>query len=132
MVSIAGKTKDGKPIRSYEGDCLIISMDGSAGCMTYKKAGQRFTINHHAALLYAKDDKVVNLQYFKLKYENTFKSLAVSDGSKTISVERIKELSFMLPDKKLQDALVERFEIIRVIQNGLLGKKMAIELEVNA
>jgi hypothetical protein len=43
-------TADGQPVKYYEGPCLVLTKDGSAGLLTYQDVGL-FTLNHHACVL---------------------------------------------------------------------------------
>ena len=44
FISEHGKTKYDEPITIFNGDGIIISLDGSSGCMTYKTP-ERFALN---------------------------------------------------------------------------------------
>ncbi|MDP3963146.1 MAG: restriction endonuclease subunit S, partial [bacterium] len=126
-VSVNAKNKDNEPIRIFEGPCLIISLDGSAGSMTYKKKGEKFALNHHAGVLKCKDALKLNLEYFKYKFENYLKSLAVSDGSKTLSIGLLEKQLFELPEIKEQEKLVERYRKLAELKNKLKGYLSTIQ-----
>ena len=49
-ISISAKTKKGVPITVFSGEGIIISLDGSAGSMTYK-SDEKFALNHHAGFI---------------------------------------------------------------------------------
>ena len=70
-ISISAKTKKGTPITVFSGEGIIISLDGSAGSMTYK-TGEKFALNHHAGFITLKKDAVgkVNLEYFSIFLQN--------------------------------------------------------------
>ena len=66
-ISVSAKTKKGATIKIFSGEGIIISLDGSAGSMTYKN-GEKFALNHHAGFITLRKDAVdkVNLEYFSL------------------------------------------------------------------
>ena len=66
-VSITAKTKKGESIRVFQREGIIISLDGSAGSMTYKNR-EIFALNHHAGFITLKQgvEKKVLLEYFAL------------------------------------------------------------------
>ena len=108
-VSVTAKTIKGKPIKIFSGSGIIISLDGSAGCMTYK-CNEKFALNHHAGFITVRDTPVqqTNLEYFALFYQNFYRSLAVSDGSKTLSLEQIYAEEFEIPPLDTQNEVMER------------------------
>ncbi|MCC7197608.1 restriction endonuclease subunit S [Candidatus Peregrinibacteria bacterium] len=109
FVSVNAKNKDNEQIKIFEGECIIISLDGSAGSMTYKAKGEKFALNHHAGVLRCKDRSKLNLQYFKYRYENALKGLAISDGSKTLSKRQLEKEFFELPDLEEQEVILSRY-----------------------
>jgi len=122
-VSRQGRNNKGKPIRVFRGECLILSLDGSAGCMTYKpekEAGQpvEFALNHHAAVLRPKESDLVDLRYFKYRYEPYLKFLAVSQASSTLTLGLLKSQVFELPDFTVQKAIADQLEILWDLQRG--------------
>lgn len=118
-VSVNAKNKDNKPIRIFEGPCLIISLDGSAGSMTYKDKGVRFALNHHAGVLKVRDASILNLEYFKYRFENFLKNLSVSDGSKTLSKKLLEKQAFELPSLKEQEAILGRYKALDLTKQKL-------------
>lgn len=124
LISENGKTKTGSPITIFDGEGIIISLDGSAGSMTYKN-GERFALNHHAGFFKVKDKMKgsINPLFFALSFEKKLTDISVSDGSKTLSLKQIDSLDFEMPDKKIQDefisltkpVLVKREQITRLL-----------------
>ena len=106
-VSSNAITIDGSNIRIFSGEGIIISLDGSSGSMTYKN-NEKFTLNHHAGFITLNQNgqRKINLHYFSLFMQNRYKSLSVSDGTKTLSLSQIYSDDFYLPDKKVQDKIV--------------------------
>ncbi len=102
-ISISAKTKKGIPITVFSGDGIIISLDGSAGSMTYK-SGERFSLNHHAGFITLREDarEKVNLEFFAIYLQNYYRNLSVSDGSKTLSLDQIYNEEFDLPPFDVQ------------------------------
>lgn len=114
MVSKSAKTKDGQDIKIFSGEGIIISLDGSAGSMTYKK-GEVFALNHHAGFITVRPDKkeLVNLEYFALFYQNFYRSLAVSDGSKTLSLKQIYNEEFEIPSINIQNRIMRKLTEVK-------------------
>ena len=115
FVSDKTKTKSGKEIKVFCGEGIIISLDGSAGCMTYKK-DEIFTLNHHAGFITLKDgcDDIVNLLYFSIFLQKHYRSISVSDGSKTLSLDMIYNDEFELPSKDVQDSIISKLNPVRI------------------
>lgn len=108
-VSPSTQTVDGNTVKVFSGEGIIISLDGSAGSMTYKN-GETFTLNHHAGFMTLTDEgkKKVNLVFFSYFMQSHYKSLSVSDGTKTLSLGQIYSDNFDLPDIKVQDRVIRR------------------------
>ena len=108
-ISISAKTKKGVPITVFSGEGIIISLDGSAGSMTYKN-GERFALNHHAGFITLKSDAVgrVNLEYFSIFLQNFYREMGVSDGSKTLSLTQIYAEEFDLPEYDIQCSVLAK------------------------
>lgn len=107
-VSPSTQTVDGNTVKVFSGEGIIISLDGSAGSMTYKN-GETFTLNHHAGFITLTDEgkKKVNLVFFSYFMQSHYKSLSVSDGTKTLSLGQIYSDDFDLPDKEVQDRVIK-------------------------
>ena len=110
-ISISAKTQKGLPITIFEGEGIIISLDGSAGSMTYKN-GERFALNHHAGFITLRKDVIarVNLEFFAIYLQNFYSSLSVSDGSKTLSLTQIYDEEFDLPPFDVQCRVLKRLK----------------------
>jgi len=108
MISVNTKTKSGSPITIFSGEGIIISLDGSAGCMTYKK-GEAFALNHHAGFITVRagQEKVISPEYFALFFKRFYTELSVSDGSKTLSLEQIYSEAIHIPAYNAQCKVVE-------------------------
>lgn len=111
QISISAKTKKGEQITVFSGEGIIISLDGSAGCMTYKK-DEKFALNHHAGFITVKKDALqkVCLPYFALFFQNFYKNLSVSDGSKTLSLEQVYSEEFNLPAYDVQCSIMSSIQ----------------------
>lgn len=120
------KNKKGASITIFSGEGIIISLDGSAGAMTYK-TGQRFSLNHHAGFIKEKKTlkKEISLRYFSIFFQNKLKSLAVSDGSKTLTLDSLYELEIEIPGyedqikimKKVEPLLKLKVELGEIVKN---------------
>jgi restriction endonuclease S subunit len=136
MVSVNGKTKKGNPITVFSGEGIIISLDGSAGSMTYK-SGEIFALNHHAGFITLREQakKIVSLEYFALFFQKLYRALCVSEGSKTLSLSQIYSEEFDLPLFSMQirivDKLMPSLRKLRLLSekknryNNLLNKEIS-------
>jgi len=124
FISLKGHSKHNKPIKIFKGDCLIISLDGSAGSITYKpekKDGQDyfFALNHHAGILRCKDESILNLKFFKYRYEQQLRNLTVSEGSKTLSLKTLKKIDYEIPDLDTQKKILQTYKKLDVLKKKL-------------
>lgn len=112
-ISISAKTKKGTAITIFSDEGIIISLDGSAGSMTYKK-GEKFALNHHAGFITLRKDAVekVNLEYFAKFMQNFYKDLSVSDGSKTLSLTQVYAEEFTLPPYNIQCEILKALKTV--------------------
>ncbi len=115
MVSRNAKTKKDVPITVFSGEGIIISLDGSAGCMTYKN-NQDFALNHHAGFITMKKDSSIeiNLEFFAKFFQNYFRSLSVSDGSKTLSLDQLYSEDINIPSITLQNKIMKEYNILNI------------------
>ena len=109
LVSENGKTKSSKPITIFDGEGIIISLDGSAGSMTRKK-NQKFTLNHHAGFFRVKRDleEIIDLDFFSLFYQHQFQDESVSEGSKTLTLKQIYSMDFNIPSYEVQKNILSK------------------------
>lgn len=121
-VSENGFTNEDKKIRKFQGEGIILSLDGSAGNMTYTK-DRSFALNHHAGFLTLKSDvaKIVDLEFFSLFYENQLREAAVSEGSKTLTTSILKELEFDIPEIGVQKEIMDGIRPILKEKESLQG-----------
>lgn len=137
-ISISAKTKKGVPITVFKGEGIIISLDGSSGCMTYKN-GERFALNHHAGFITLRKDAVnkVNLEFFAIYMQNYYKGISVSDGSKTLSLTQLYQEDFDLPSYDMQCSILLSLKKIKSKIEALLHIKSELlnlldkELDLN-
>lgn len=116
FVASNAKTNEGKEITLFKGDGVIISLDGSAGSMTYKN-NETFALNHHAGFFTVKNNNVINPQFFALFYENRLKSMSVSDGSGTLTLEQIYNEDFDIPSLDKQCRILNKIlPLIKTIE----------------
>lgn len=113
-ISITAKTKNGVPITVFSGEGIIISLDGSAGSMTYKN-GEKFALNHHAGFITLRKDAIekIDLEFFSIFLQNFYREMGVSDGSKTLSLTQIYAEEFELPDYSVQKRILASLETIK-------------------
>lgn len=116
------KNNKGKIVKYFSGECLILSMDGSAGCMTYKPNGEKFTLNHHAATITLRPayHKKINLKWFKHEYQKTLIDSAVSKkSSRTLSKEVLESVVITAPIMTEQEAWVKEIEELERLNDKL-------------
>lgn len=116
-----GRTSKNCPITIFEGEGIIISLDGSAGSMTYKK-GERFALNHHAGFAVVRDDakdKIIP-SFFALFYQDQLREASLSEGSKTLTLDQIYSLDFEVPNIDVQKEIMSKIK-------PLLAKKSQLQ-----
>jgi len=126
FVSEYGKTKYDEPITIFNGDGIIISLDGSSGCMTYVTA-KRFALNHHAGFFQLKEDakQVVDPEFFSLFFEKQLQEAGVSEGSKTLTLSMIESMDFDIPQYSVQMNVMSRIRPLLKVKervNNLLSR----------
>jgi restriction endonuclease S subunit len=131
MVSISARTKNNIKITIFSGKGIIISLDGSAGSMTYK-CKEKFALNHHAGFitLKKKSYKVIDLEYFALFYQNFYRSISVSEGSKTLSLQQIYAEEFELPSYEIQIRIMKQLRPFLKKLKALDNIKLSIETDI--
>jgi len=126
LISVNGKTKKNNSITIFEGEGIIISLDGSAGSMTYKE-NQKFALNHHAGFFKVIKPNLIIPEFFALFYENQLKEKSVSEGSKTLTQNQIFQMDFEIPDIKIQEKIMNSIQSILKTKNEL--QKLSIRIE---
>ncbi len=101
------RTKYNELITIFDGEGVIVSLDGSAGSMTYKK-GVRFALNHHAGFITTKSPNVVDLEFFAWAFRENLAEESVSEGSSTLSLETLYSMDFELPSIDVQERIMSR------------------------
>lgn len=127
FISIKGKTLHNKDIKIFDGGCLIISLDGSAGSITYKPEridGKeiKFALNHHAGVLRCRDNSILDIEYFKYRFEGFMKSLAVSEGSKTLTVGTLDRQIFEIPKIDIQREILKKYKKLDGVKSFLINQ----------
>lgn len=118
FVDEKAKTKDNKQIKTFEGEGVIISLDGSAGYMTYKRSGEIFALNHHAGFFKVKkgSEHLIDAKFFSVFFKGQMIEASVSDGSKTLSSEMIYSMEFDIPPKSVQIEIMAEYEKVEAIK----------------
>lgn len=103
FISELGKTKTDEPITIFNGDGIIISLDGSSGCMTYTTS-KRFALNHHAGFFQLREEarQSVIPEFFRLFFEKQLQEASISEGSKTLTLNTIESMEFNIPQYDIQ------------------------------
>jgi len=120
-VTIDAKTKFNKPITIFQGEGIILSLDGSAGSMTFKH-NQKFALNHHAGFCKVKDTTKIIPEFFALFYQKLLKEMSVSEGSKTLTQDQIYAMDFDVP------SLSDQRKIMKTIKPVLDSRKKLLAL----
>lgn len=83
LVSENGKTKYNDPVTVFEGTGIAISLDGSAGSITFIE-NKRFALNHHAGFFEVKEgaESFIDPQFFPLFHEAQLREAGVSEAQK--------------------------------------------------
>lgn len=104
-------TTKGKSIHPFTDLGIILSLDGSAGSMTYKDGSETFALNHHAGFLKPLESAVdaFDAEFFAVFFQNRLRSMAVSDGSKTLSISQLQQFTFTLPPLSVQHDLLKKY-----------------------
>ncbi|MCJ7430011.1 restriction endonuclease subunit S [Candidatus Bathyarchaeota archaeon] len=126
FVSEYGKTKYDGSITIFTGDGIIISLDGSSGCMTYVMA-KRFALNHHAGFFQLKEDakQVIDPEFFSLFFEKQLQEASVSEGSKTLTLSMIESMDFDMPPYSVQMKVMSRIRSLLKVKervNNLISR----------
>ena len=123
-ISVSAKTKKGVPITVFQDEGIIISLDGSSGCMTYKN-GEKFALNHHTGFITLRKDAInkVNLEFFAIYMQNFYRGMSVSDGSKTLSLTQLYQEDFDLPSYEMQCLVLKKIKKIKSKIDALLHIK---------
>lgn len=119
-ISTNAKTKQNKNITIFEGEGIIISLDGSAGSMTYKQ-NQKFALNHHAGFFKVKNPKIIIPEFFALFYQKQLREKSVSEGSKTLTQDHIYQIDFDIPNFNNQRKIMTVINPILDIENNTKG-----------
>lgn len=101
------RTKYNDLVTIFDGEGIIVSLDGSAGSMTYKN-GVRFALNHHAGFITSKDSGPVDLEFFAWAFREKLVEEAVSEGSSTLSLGTLYSMDFELPAIDVQSKIMTR------------------------
>jgi restriction endonuclease S subunit len=128
FVSIKGRTKHNEPITIFQGIGVIISLDGSAGRMTFVK-NKKFALNHHAGFLRIKGgaENLIDPEFFSLFYEKQLVEASVSEGSKTLTTRQIYEMDFDIPLYGVQKQIMS--EMKPVLENKDRINKLLEKIE---
>lgn len=111
FVDEKAKTKYNEPITIFNEEGIIISLDGSAGNMTYKK-DECFALNHHAGFFKVKNHNLIVPEFFSIFYQQQLCEAAISEGSKTLNLDTIYSLDFVIPSKLTQQKLMDEMNSV--------------------
>jgi restriction endonuclease S subunit len=115
-ISENGRTKYNEPITIFEGDGIVISLDGSAGRMTFIR-DKRFALNHHAGFLMVRADarRTIDPEFFSIFYAKQLEEASIGEGgSRTLALRKIYSIDFDLPPFPVQQAIMEKLRPLLV------------------
>lgn len=97
FMSPGSVNKKGRAVAIYTGPALIVSMDGCSGVVRYIGA-ERFSCNHHAAVLKPKKKLKHAPEYVAQQVEGGLRGLASNrDGSSTLTLPALKRFRYLEP-----------------------------------
>ncbi|MDD1444012.1 hypothetical protein MEO93_27460, partial [Dolichospermum sp. ST_sed3] len=135
-IKLDAVNKVGNKISYFQGPCIILTKDGSAGLLTFKSLQDGlFTLNHHACVLKPKVEFVnkVDLEWFALQYHDKFLQYVTSKSDNGVfSTEWFDRIFFELPDIKLQIRQKNKKSILLTLQNELRNIKFKISQLFNS
>lgn len=108
------RNNKGEPISYFDGPCLILTKDGSAGLITYKEKGL-FTINHHACVLKLKDTwkGKLDIEWFAQQYQSSLYQYVTSKSdNRVFSTRWFDRVQFEIPPYPLQIRQKNRKKIL--------------------
>ncbi|HEX7607788.1 MAG TPA: restriction endonuclease subunit S [Candidatus Cryosericum sp.] len=114
-------TVNGQLVKYYEGPCLVLSKDGSAGLLTFQGRGA-FTLNHHACVLSLRPEWSgrVDLQWFAWQYRNYFVRWTTSKSdNRVLTKEAINSAEIELPDIGVQMSQLARLQVLLLVASKL-------------
>ncbi|MCZ7385231.1 MAG: restriction endonuclease subunit S [Candidatus Methanoperedens sp.] len=128
FVSKNGRTKHNQPITIFKGEGIIISLDGSAGSMTFKK-NERFALNHHAGFFKVKKGakNMIIPEFFALFYQKQLQEASISEGSKTLTLDQIYSMDFEIPPYTVQQRIMSKIKPLLEKKKKLAGINSKIE-----
>ena len=135
-VSKNAKTKYDKLITIFDGDGIILSLDGSAGYMTHKN-NQTFALNHHACFFKIKKPNLILPEFFILFYQKILQEKSISDGSKTLTMDQIHTIDFDIPNYQTQKNIMDHINPLLMIRDKLnthilkINKLLSLDLIEN-
>ena len=94
----------GESVSYFEGPCLILTKDGSAGLITYKESGV-FTINHHACVLRLKDiwEEKLDVEWVAQQYQSyLYQYVTSKSDNRVFSTKWFDRVQFEIPSYSLQ------------------------------
>jgi hypothetical protein len=101
FIRSAGHNKHGRPLAYFQGPCLILTKDGSAGLLTYKPPKFRFTINHHACVLTVRKEwrGKLDLQWFVFEKQHVLlRGVTSQSDNRIFNTSWFDRLKFEIPD----------------------------------
>lgn len=115
---------DGKELKIYESEGVIIARNGKAGKMTYVSGGS-YCMNDHAYILQVKEKykKDINIRFVMYYFKNIVNKCVTSDkkGNQTFNKTLFMECNIELPDIKEQNLYAEEFNNIEKLSAKIDG-----------
>jgi hypothetical protein len=98
------RNNKGDLVSYFEGPCLVLTKDGSAGLITYKEKGL-FAINHHACVLKLKETwkEKLDIEWFAQQYPSyLYQYVTSKSDNRVFSTKWFDRVQFEIPSYSLQ------------------------------
>ena len=114
---------DGKGLKVYRTEGIVIARNGKAGKMTFVNDTNMYCMNDHAYILYVKKTykKKIDIKYIMYCCKDILEKCVTSDkkGNQTFNKTLFMESIIELPDIKTQKKYVSEFEKMKKLSNRI-------------
>ncbi|MFC1719104.1 restriction endonuclease subunit S [Candidatus Poribacteria bacterium] len=134
------KNNAGRDLSYFEGPCLVLTKDGSAGLLTYIDSGI-FTINHHACVLKVNSEWEgrLDLEWFAYQYRKQLYQYTTSKSDNAVlSTKLFDRVVFEIPNPNVQSIQKNKKKLLSLAIGNVrallysirqIAAKTCIELE---
>lgn len=121
---------NGKPIKIFDGECIVVARNGYAGTMRYSN-GKRFTANDHVYVLTAKPEwqDRIYLEWFIQQYQRTFWNITSSKSDNaTFNKDYLQRIQITVPDIEEQQESLKRIARLKALKSTIESLNQAADL----